>query len=206
MNEIDPTDPTGGASPNRPSRELDDLITRHLEGDLDASDQRRLAKMLAASPEARRCLAGYLRLEGATIRLASAGQLGGAEPGNDPGMPPAMTPSGLVRADRPDARDHRRSRRLRGAAVALAGGLVAAAVMGLVWTGVSGLFPRRGGDLDLLASGWMELQRHEHPTDFEPAEAALDAEDQEPDVAAPPRWLVAALVLEGAEAAVPDES
>jgi len=63
-----------GAGP--PDRELDDLIVQHLDGGLDAAGQRRLAALLAASADARRTLAGYLRQEGATLRLASAGLLG----------------------------------------------------------------------------------------------------------------------------------
>ena len=156
-------DPPGGASPRRPSRELDDLITRHLDGDLDATEQRHLAEMLAASPAARRRLARYLRLEGATIRLASAGQWGASETQAPIAAPPAQTAHGLAQADRPEAADRGRSRHWRGAAVALAGGLVAACVLGLLVTGVWRFAPRPDGDLDLLAAGWIDLQRHQAP-------------------------------------------
>ena len=201
-------DPPGGASSRRPSHELDDLITRHLDGDLDAAEQRRLAEMLAASAAARRCLARYLRLEAATIRLASAGQWGAAALHTATAAPPAVVAHGLTRADRPKAAARGRSRRWQGAAVALAGGLVAAGVLGLLVTGVWQFRPRRGGELDLLAAGWIDLQQQQqqNPAELVPAEATSDMALPEPDPAAPPGWLVAALALENTEAAAPDES
>jgi hypothetical protein len=199
-------DPLGGASPRRPSRELDDLITRHLDGDLDAAEQRHLAEMLAASAEARRCLARYLRLEGATIRLASAGQWGASAPQTATAAPPTRPAHDLARADRPQAAAGGRSRRWRGVAVALAGGLVAAGVLGLLVTGGWRLAPRGGGELDLLAAGWIDLQQQHNQAEPVPAEAASEMGLPEPDPAAPPGWLVAALALEHSEAAAPDES
>jgi anti-sigma factor RsiW len=200
-------DPPGGPSSRRPSRELDDLITRHLDGDLDAVGQRRLAEMLAASEAARRCLARYLRLEAATIRLASAGQWSASALQAATAAPPAVAAHDLTRADRPDAADRGRLRRWRGTAVALAGGLLAAGVLGLLVTGVWRFGPRRGGELDLLAAGWIDLQQQQqqNPAELVPAEAASDTALPEPDPAAPPGWLVAALALENSEAA-PDES
>jgi anti-sigma factor RsiW len=199
-------DPPGGASSRRPSHELDDLITRHLDGDLDAAEQRRLAEMLAISPAARRCLARYLRLEAATIRLASAGQWGASVPHPTTAAPSARAAHDLARADRPEAAARGRSRRWRGAAAALAGGLVAAGVLGLLVTGVWRFGPRRGGELDLLAAGWIDLQHQQNPAEPVPAEAASEMALPEPDPAAPPGWLVAALALEHSEAAAPDES
>lgn len=199
-------DPPEGASPRRPSRELDDLITRHLDGDLDVAEQRRLAEMLAASPAARRCLARYLRLEGATIRLASAGLWGASVPQTATATPPSRATHDLARADRPDAADRGRSRRWRAAAVALAGGLVAAGMLGLLMTGTWRFAPRRDGELDLLAAGWIDAQRQQIPGELVPAEAASDTVLPEPDPAAPPGWLVAALALEDSEVTAPDKS
>lgn len=200
-------EPAGGAFPRPPSRELDNLIARHLDGDLDAAEQRRLAEMLAASAAARRCLARYLRLEAATIRLASAGQWGAAALHTATAAPPAVVAHGLTRADRPEAAARGRSRRWQGAGVALAGGLVAAGVLGLLVTGGWRLAPR-GGELDLLAAGWIDLQQQQqqNPAELVPAEATSDMALPEPDPAAPPGWLVAALALENTEAAAPDES
>jgi hypothetical protein len=70
-----------------PHRGLHDLVARHLDGDLSAAEQRLLAERLAGSPAARRALARFLRLEGATIRLAAAGLLGGSSAADS--TPPA---------------------------------------------------------------------------------------------------------------------
>jgi len=205
------TDPTNGDSAEPPDRELDNLITRHLDGDLDSAEQRHLAERLAASPAARRTLAAYLRLEGATIRLASAGQI--AEPGmrHDPAPAAEAVPEGPPMADRPVLR---RSRSMRRAAMAVAGGLLAAAVVGLLVTGLPRNEPRREGELDLLASRWMKLQRElqrepqleQGGTDAETADAAADGDDQASAAAPPPRWLVAALADEASNTASPDAS
>jgi hypothetical protein len=201
------TDPTNGDSAEPPDRELDNLITRHLDGDLDAVEQRYLAERLAASPAARRTLATYLRLEGATIRLASAGQI--AKPGmqQDPATAAEAVPGGPLVAARPELR---RSQSMRRAAMAIAGGLLAAAVVGLLVTGPPRNEPRREGELDLLASGWMELQREpqrgQGGTDAETADAAADGDDPASAAAPPPRWLVAALSDEASSTASPDES
>jgi len=201
------TDPTDGNSAEPPDRELDDLITRHLDGGLDAAEQRHLAEHLAASPAARRTLAAYLRLESATIRLASAGQI--AKPGmhHDPATAVEAVPGGLLMAARPELR---RSRSMRRAAMAIAGGLLAAAVVGLLVTGPPRNEPRRLGELDLLASRWMELQREpqrgQGGTDAETADAAADGDDPASAAAPPPRWLVAAFAEEAANTASPDAS
>ena len=205
------TDPTNEQSAEPPNRELDSLITRHLDGDLDAAEQRHLAERLAASPAARRTLAAYLRLEGATIRLASAGQL--ASPGmqHDPATAAEAVPEGPPMADRPVLR---RSRSMRRAAMAVAGGLLAAAVVGLLMTGLPRNEPRREGELDLLASRWMklqrepqrELQREQGGTDAETADAAADGDDPASAAKSPPRWLVVALADEASNMASPDAS
>lgn len=209
------TDPTNGNSAEPPNRELDNLITRHLDGGLDAAEQRHLAERLAASPAARRTLAAYLRLEGATIRLASAGQI--AEPGmqDDPATAAEAVPGGPLVAARPQLR---RSRSMRRAAMAVAGGTLAAAVIGLLVTGLPRNEPRREGELDLLASRWMELQREpqrelqrelqreQGGTDAETADAAADGDDPASAAATPPRWLVVALADEASNMASPDAS
>jgi anti-sigma factor RsiW len=197
------TDPTNGTSAEPPDRELDNLITRHLDGDLDAVEQRYLAERLAASPAARRTLAAYLRLEGATIRLASAGQI--ASPGmqHDPATAADAIPGGQLVAAPPELR---RSRSMRLAAMAAAGGLLAAAVVGLLVTSLPRNEPRREGELDLLASRWMEQQREQSGMDAETADAAADGDDPASAAAPPPRWLVAALADEASDTASPDES
>jgi hypothetical protein len=205
------TDPMNGNSAEPPDRELDNLITRHLDGDLDAAEQRHLAERLAASPAARRTLAAYLRLEGATIRLASAGQI--ATPGmhHDPATAADAIPGGQLVAARPELR---RSSSMRRAAMAVAGGLLAAAVVGLLVTSLPRNEPRREGELDLLASRWMEQQREQQResqreqsgTDAETADAAADGDDPASAAAPPPRWLVAALADEASNTASPDES
>jgi hypothetical protein len=83
---------------------------------------------------------------------------------------------------------------------------VAAGVLGLLVTGGWRLAPRGGGELDLLAAGWIDLQQQQNQAEPVPAEAASEMGLPEPDPAAPPGWLVAALALEHSEAAAPDES
>jgi anti-sigma factor RsiW len=197
------TDPTNGDSAEPPDRELDSLITRHLDGGLDAAEQRHLAERLAASSAARRTFAAYLRLEGATIRLASAGQL--ASPGmqHDPATAAEVVPGGPLVAARPELR---RSRGMQRAAMVVAGGTLAAAVAGLLVTGLPRNEPRREVELDLLASRWMELQRDKSGMDAETVDAAADGDDLASAAAPPPRWLVAALADEALNAASPDES
>jgi anti-sigma factor RsiW len=201
------TDPTNGDSAEPPNRELDNLITRHLDGDLDAAEQRHLAERLAASPAARRTLAAYLRLEGATIRLASAGQLASRGMQHDPATAADSVRAGPLVAARPELR---RSRSMRRAAMVVAGGTLAAAVAGLLVTGLPRNEPRREGELDLLASRWMELQREpqreQGGTDAETIDAAADGDDPASAAAPPPRWLVAALADEASTTASPDES
>ena len=201
------TDPTNGDLAEPPDREVDSLITRHLDGDLDAAEQRHLAERLAASPAARRTLAAYLRLEGATIRLASAGQI--AKPGmqHDPATVAQAVPGGPLMADLPELQ---RTRSMRRAAMVVAGGTLAAAIVGLLVTGLPRNEPRREGELDLLASRWMELQREpqleQGGTDAETPDTGADGDDPASAAALPPRWLVAALADEASNTASPDAS
>jgi hypothetical protein len=197
------TDPMNGNSAEPPDRELDSMITRHLDGGLDAAEQRHLAERLAASPAARRTLAAYLRLEGATIRLASAGQIAKLGMHHDPATAAEAVPGGPLVAARPELQ---RTRGMRRAAMAVAGGLLAAAVAWLLVTGLPRNEPRREGELDLLASRWMELQREQSGTDAETADAAADGDDPASAATTPPRWLVVALADEASNTASPDES
>ena len=90
--------------------------------------------------------------------------------------------------------------------MAVTGGLLAAAVVGLLVTGLPRNEPRREGELDLLASRWMELQREQSGTDAETADAAADGDDPASAAAPPPRWLVVALADEASNTASPDAS
>ena len=189
-------------------RVLDDLIAQHLDGGLDPAGQRRLADLLAASADARRTLATYLRLEGATQRLARAGLLGGATAA-PAGKPPPATRT-AARAEAAVAGEER-SRWLWPTSLAIAAGLLVAAVIALP--------PRRAddpavADLDRLAEGWLALARDADEARLATAEPfpaddtlGQDAEPTDPPerVAAPPGWLVAALADELANGAVPDE-
>lgn len=208
-------DPGADADSGPPDRTLDDLIARHLDGGLDPDGQRRLADRLAGSADARRTLASYLRLEGATLRLAVSGLLGGtaADRGfSAPGagltsalLPPAMT-------DASGAARHR-ARWLWPASLAMAASLLAAVVL-------SHLQPRDGwpevveADIDRLADRWLALARDAGAEVLVTADtvsaadaAGLDAGLNEPPegIAAPPRWLVAALADDGAGPANPDD-
>jgi hypothetical protein len=98
--------------------------------------------------------------------------------------------------------------------MAVAGGLLAAAVSGLLVTGLPRNEPRREGELDILASRWMKLQRElqrdpqleQGGTDAETADAAADGDDQASAASPPPRWLVVALADEASNMASPDAS
>lgn len=198
-----------------PDRALDDLIVQHLDGGLDPAGQRRLADLLAASADARRTLATYLRLEGATLRLASAGLLGnaaataGAATPIDEPSPAARTPaSGAASAA---ARD--RARWLWPTSLAIAAGLLVAVMLVQL--------PYRAGwpvaahaDLDRLADNWIAVSQDADAVSRLTAEtfpagdtAGHDTEPTEtPEgVAAPPGWLVAALADAAPDSGAPDE-
>lgn len=200
-----------GPADEPPNRELDDLITRHLDAALDPAEQRRLAALLASSPEARRTLAGYLRLEGATIRLASAGLFGQAatRPMTQPTMPcdPGSEAEAVSADHATIARPRlRRPTSMRPALVAVGGGLLAAAVVAVLATGRPSGESRREGDLDLLASRWVELQRDGGVPEADAADAGPEGDDTTSDVGPPPRWLVAAVIDAGSGTADPDDS
>jgi hypothetical protein len=205
-----PNEPAGPAD-----RELDDLIVRHLDGGLDPAGQRRLADLLASSAEARRTLAAYLRLEGATLRLAAAGLLGAgvAAPTSTPETVPAdrvPTPRAAGRDDRP------RSGWLRPVSLTLAAGLLTALVLSQALPRVRG---RDGADIDRIADGWLAARRDATtaaglPSDAPPnttfgveagTEAAGTADDPPDGGAMPPAWLVAALTDDAAQPPAPDE-
>lgn len=176
-----------GVSP-LPSRELDDLITRHLDGGLEPPEQQRLAALLDASPAARETLARYLRLEGALVRLASAG-LVGSPAGDDAAVMPR--PQSKVGS----------SRWLRPAALALAGSVLAATVVVELFVGRRGIGQPRGGDVAFIADRWLELRAAvagAEPEGHEPE--TPEPEEDEPDSVpgSPPGWLVAAVADEGA--------
>lgn len=178
-----------------PSRELDDLITRHLDGGLDAAEQRRLAALLDASPAARETLARYLRLEGALIRLASAGLLG-SPAGDGAAVVPRLQ-------DRAGA-----SRWLRPAAVALAGSALVATVVAVLVLGRTEIGLSRGADVAFIADRWLELRAADAAAEPEPQDPeAPETEEDEPDAMAgsPSGWLVVAVADEGAGLSRPDE-
>lgn len=176
------------------SRELDDLITRHLDGGLDAVEQRRLAALLDASPAARETLARYLRLEGALIRLASAG-LVGSPAGGDAAVMPRIEPSVAS------------SKWLRPATLALAGGVLAATVVVGLFVVRSGSAPPRG-DVALIADRWLDLQQASggaEPDEHEPDGQEPEDDEPEPMPGSPPGWLVAAVADEGVDQPGPDK-
>jgi hypothetical protein len=195
--------PRAGELPDPRDRELDDLITSHLDGGLDAAGQRRLAALLAATPGARATLARYLRLESALVRLARVGGLGGKIATAAPAAPlPTI-------AAAPAVRPAWRSRR---AAITLAGGGVAAAIA-LLLIGRPDPAPGRSADIAAVAERWIDLRAAEAaempraaadriaaeidtaaaaPEGVEPDWAEGDA--AEPNRGSPPSWLVAAMV------------
>ena len=126
---------------------------------------------------------------------------------HDPATAADAVPAGPLMAARPELR---RSRSMRRAAMVVAGGTLAAAVAGLLVSGLPRNEPRREGELDLLASRWLELQRElqreQGGTDAETADAAADGDDPASAAAPPPRWLVVALADEASNTASPDES
>jgi len=181
--------------PERPRREIDDLITRHFDGGLDAVEQRRLAALLDASPAARATLARYLRLEGGLIRLAAAGLLGRPAEGDAAVTPPPRTPAASSRGPRT-------------VALALAGGLVAALVVAMLIVGRPGGGRSRGGDVALVADRWLELRSADagaEPELQEPEGQEAEGDEPESMPGAPPAWLVAAVADEEAGQPPPDE-
>ena len=172
--------PPAGEPPDPHDRELDDLITSHLDGGLDAAGQRRLAALLAATPGARATLVRHLRLESAIVRLARAGGLGSGIAAAAPTAPPPTIAA--APAVRPPWR-------IRPAAIALAGSVVAAAIALLV-------ISRRdrpavqSADIAAVAERWIDL-RVPDADGVDPD--WTEDEDAESNRGSPPSWLVAAL-------------
>lgn len=204
-------DPDGGTT-----SDLEELITRHLDAGLEAEDQRRLARLLADSPPARRTLARYLRLEAALIRLGVARQLAvSTEPA---GQGSAVT----LAASR--ARDAERStpggsnrRWMRPATLAVAGLLLTGLLLVPLFMPWAGGREPRGGGIDLVAEEWLRVRRGtpwQEPV--EPGVAPVDdgfaatvtADGSDIDESkpgpAPPAWLVAAVAESEADRIIPD--
>lgn len=203
---------------------LHDRIARHLDGGLDAEEQRLLAAQLAGSPEARRMLARYLRLEAAMHRLGHAGLLAiapdtGAPPTGD-GAPP--TGDGMVApappigsgGDPPQAAVSVWVTTLAWAA--LAGGLLLTVFLGppqrrdVATDGPAGEM-RDGSthEMDRVAEEWLRVARvpeeavasaAAEPGDDGPLE---DGEDADPETG-PPAWLVAAMADDASRRTPPD--
>lgn len=176
------------------SRELDDMITRHLDGGLDAVEQRQLAALLDASPAARKALARYLRLEGALIRLASAG-LVGSPVGDEAAVMPRIEPS------------IESSKWLRPATLALAGSVLAATLVAGLFMVRPGSSPPRG-DVALIADRWLDLRQASsgaEPNEHEPDGQEPEDDEPEPIPGSPPGWLVAAVADEGMDQPGPDK-
>jgi hypothetical protein len=177
-----------------PYRGLHDLVARHLDGGLSADEQRLLAERLGGSPAARRALARFLRLEGATIRLATAGLLGGSPaaeaipPADGSGEPAPEASAGEqlgaeprgARRTRPAPPVAAPARRPRPATPALAWGLVAVVACVAVVAVVprAGFLPRADvahtaippnavarGEIGAVADRWIEVRRAREPVD-----------------------------------------
>jgi len=207
-----------------PERALHDMIASHLDGALDAAGQRRLAAELARSPEARRTLVTFLRVEAAIMRLALAGQLGAAfgttslKADAQPAGPVLRTghaeltapPASVLVPLAGEASPSRRggpAGRLRSAALALAGCLIMfLAASSFLVTRRDVIQPARG-EMDRLADAWLRLARHhESDEDAEATSAAGPREaplDDEADPG-PPAWLVAAMGDEDMPSLSPD--
>jgi len=175
--------PLDGGPP--PSRELDDLITRHFDGGLDPAGQRRLAELLAAAPAARATLARYLRLEAALIRLASAGLVGSSA-----GDAAAVIP-------RPRA-DGGSSPWLRPVTLAIAGGGLAAVLITALFVARPAPEHLPGGEVASMAERWLDVRKAESDAWLEGHDPeAHEPEGDEPDAPSrPPAWLVAAMADE----------
>ncbi|MFM7043679.1 MAG: hypothetical protein ACKO35_16015 [Planctomycetaceae bacterium] len=221
MNDSTPASDGGSAMPDRA---LHDMIASHLDGALDAAGQRRLAAELARSPEARRTLVTFLRVEAAIMRLALAGQLGAAfgttslKADAQPAGPVLRTghaeltapPESVLVPLAGEASPSRRggpAGRLRSAALALAGCLIMFLAASSFLVARRDVIQPARGDMDRLADAWLRLARH-HESDEDaeatsaagPREAALD-DEADPG---PPAWLVAAMGDEDMPSLSPD--
>lgn len=188
-----------GREPAPSGRELDDLITRHFDGGLDPVEQRRLAALLGATPAARETLAGYLRLEGALIRLASAGLIGSSAGEESAVVPRPRSSIRMSRWLRPAGSP---------AGLVLAGSVLAAVVVAMLFMGRPESGRLRSGDVAFIAERWLELRATDGGA--EPDEHESEGHDPAGDEAdrmagSPPDWLVAAVADEGAGRSGPDE-
>lgn len=197
---------------------LHDRIARHLDGGLDPDEQRRLARQLAGSPEARRVLARYLRLEAAMHRLGHAGLFAASL---DTGDQPA-TDDGLVAPTPPlvDAGDPPRAAVpvwvTTFAWAALAAGLLLAVVLAppqgrdVAADGAAGAL-REGQmeEMDRVAEEWLRVARAPgeavasaaaEPGDDLPIEDVVNVESEN----GPPAWLVAAMADDASRRTPPD--
>lgn len=179
--------------------DLENLIVRHLDGGLDAEEQRRLARLLAASLPARRTLASYMRLEGAAFRLAAARGL--ARPAEAAGR------GNLLRGHVVGSLSGRR--RLGLAAAALAVGSLAMLLLASLPARWPGGGAAGDGDLDLVATQWLRQSARPAelpdtllaPADEPPGGSPLteDADPDEPRNLSPPSWLVVAMAAAAAD-------
>ncbi len=179
-------------------RELDDLITRHFDAGLDPAGQRRLAALLAATPAARDTLARYLRLEGALVRLAAAGLINPSAGEEAAAIPRPPASAGMSRWPRPAGSPGRRRHWL--AALALAGSVLAAAVVARLFVGRPASEQLRGGDVAFIAERWLELRAADggaEPDGYESEADDPEADETDRMAGSPPGWLVTAVADEG---------
>jgi hypothetical protein len=211
-------EPVDGDPPGQtPSvADLHDAITRHLDGGLDVDAQRVLARRLAVSPEARRLLAGHLRLEAALIRLGLAGELGSAAgpAAGEAAVEAAAGPAAVSPAPEPPAPTPGRRRAWRSAATDLA--IAAAALVALTLAPWRAAGPGQtagpaGGEMHRVAAQWLLVARE--PGAFDTDAMAVVADDTGDDAvtdpsdesaAGPPAWLVAAMADEEFQRLSPD--
>lgn len=185
---------TQGDLPEEAGREVDDLVTRLFDGGLDDAGQRRLAKLLDASPRARETLSRYMRLEGALIRLASARLIGG----------PARERS-AVEPQRLSATAAPKRRRV---AWALAAGPLAAALVAAIAIGWLSIGQPPGVDVAVVADRWLELRAADggvEPERLDPERHDAGDDEAESMPGAPPAWLVAAVADEVTGQPHPDD-
>jgi anti-sigma factor RsiW len=206
-----PRHPRPDAS-THPSHDLDDLITRHLDGGLDPVEQRRLAALLAGSPAAREMLARYLRLEAGLIRLASTTAGDETIHAAVAVMPRTKDRMGWPR------------RRPQAAAAVFAGGLAVAVglavVVAVLCSGMRSASPG-SGDVAVIADRWLELRTADASgpnaslvvtagipgEDVQAEPGGVEPPDDDPAWRsdAPPAWMVIAAADQRAHRSAPDE-
>lgn len=204
---------------------LHDLISRHFDGALDPDGQRALARQLAASHEARRTLAGYLRLEAALVRLGLARQLG--PPGAQAMALPtsreaASEATAVLPRDSTTVAGTRRAWHLPMTSLAIAGALLVALSIAPRMMRWQDTAPGRSDThaMDRVAEHWLQVARDSAPRGADEVAFAADAAGgdelsdepgdqlgeqvgEQPD-AGPPAWLVAAMADEEFQRLSPD--